>query len=405
MKQPKRASDIGCMKKILLTLSACLGCMLSMSAYTPENIKKYQLEDFKTVEDFRDAYLNKVLTYSPVETKFLASSTLSQQMRLGLKMIDFVVTGIEGKTKKNAKSQTMTWTIESVDGGETRTFIVHSGIYNKEISRYSRDSEFVLDNLQLFDFSSWKEEHQKEVGTVFRNPLVKAYYTVVDVFLDIKMDPSDYKDKPLKMYLVKNSDTGETLECIAENAQIECFKEDLSGQYVSSLSKVEKPANAAIKYGETTTVEEDGITKYTYEDNYISILIFGGSQQFRFNLKNVSDYSIKLVWDDAVFVSTSGLSSKIMHGGIRYSQRDAPQPASTIIRGAALDYIACPIDNVYYDTLLEEWRIRSMFPSDVQFETKHISLMLPLLIQDVVNEYIFVFDVNYVYKHPERLTL
>lgn len=32
-------------------------------------------------------------------------------------------------------------------------------------------------------------------------------------------------------------------------------------------------------------------------------------------------------------------------------------------------------------------------------------LMLPIQIKDVINEYVFVFDVNYVYNYPDRLNL
>ena len=62
------------------------------------------------------------------------------------------------------------------------------------------------------------------------------------------------------------------------------FKEDLSGHYISVLSKVEKPSNPSIRYGKTTTVEDKNITKYSYVDNVIDILIFGGSKQFDFIL-------------------------------------------------------------------------------------------------------------------------
>ena len=157
--------------------------------------------------------------------------------------------------------------------------------------------------------------------------------------------------------------------------------------------------------GKTTTVEDKGITKFSYEDNFISIIIFGSSKQFSFTLKNVSQNSLKLLWDDAVFVDYTGSTSKVMHSGIKYSQREASQPASTIIKGASLDDIACPTSNVRYSDVLKEWVTESMYPSGVSKETKQVQLMLPIQIKDVVNEYIFVFDINYKYRYPERLNL
>ena len=46
-----------------------------------------------------------------------------------------------------------------------------------------------------------------------------------------------------------------------------------------------------------------------------------------------------------------------------------------------------------------------MYPKQPALEGKQVSLMLPIQIKDVVNEYIFVFDLKYKYNHPERLNL
>ena len=45
--------------------------------------------------------------------------------------------------------------------------------------------------------------------------------------------------------------------------------------YSTSLVSVESPENAKVKYGETkivTNTSDDGISKYTYEDDYINII-------------------------------------------------------------------------------------------------------------------------------------
>ena len=94
-----------------------------------------------------------------------------------------------------------------------------------------------------------------------------------------------------------------------------------------------------------------------------------------------------------------------MHLGIKYSQREASQPASTIIRGASLEDVACPTSNVRYSELLKEWVTDSMYPDKITKEAQQIRLMLPIQIKDVVNEYVFVFDVKYESKHPERLNI
>ena len=395
------------MKRLILLLALFI-CVCSLSfAVTGEDITKYHLKEYNTVEEFKEAYLNKVITYSPVEKyiSLLGRTSLSQQMDLDFKFRDFLVTSIIGKTKKNKDTQEMEWTIKEVNGYKTKTFKVHTGNYTKEISYYNSDREFLFKDLQFFMLDAWKEDHKSEIGKVFENPMVKAKYEVTDITLSIEEDKDDYKTKILKFYTVKNTISGKESKYIAAKAQKLCFEEDLSGGYVSTLAKVEKPSNPSVKYGKTTTVDEMGITKYSYEDNFISIIIFGSSTQFSFTMKNVSQNTLKIVWDDAVFVDYKGSTSKVMHSGIKYSQREASQPASTIIKGASLEDIACPTSNVRYSDVLKEWVTDSMYPRGVSMDTKQVQLMLPIQIKDVVNEYIFVFDINYKYRYPERLNL
>ena len=46
-----------------------------------------------------------------------------------------------------------------------------------------------------------------------------------------------------------------------------------------------------------------------------------------------------------------------------------------------------------------------MYPSAPALSPGQLRLMLPIQIKEVINEYIFIFDVSYVYNHPERLNL
>ena len=68
-----------------------------------------------------------------------------------------------------------------------------------------------------------------------------------------------------------------------------------------------------------------------------------------------------------------------------------------------MEDIACPTSNVRYSDVLKEWVTDSMYPKSVGKDPQQIRLMLPIQIKDVVNEYVFIFDVNYIYNHPERL--
>lgn len=240
------------------------------------------------------------------------------------------------------------------------------------------------------------------LGHVFTHPKVKASYEIVEL---TQYKDYDWQSSSVEGYKVRNSITGETKNVPASSASTKCFEEDLSGKYFATLIQVERPSDSSDRYGATETIIDNGITKFSYIDEYIDIVIFALSNQFNFVLKNVSQTSIKVIWNEAVFVDSDGSTSKVMHAGIKYSQREGDQPATTIIKGAKIDDLAAPTKNVRYSDVLKEWVTDSMFPSIPALAVDPIRLMLPIQVKDTINEYIFVFNVGYSYNHPDLLNL
>jgi hypothetical protein len=243
-----------------------------------------------------------------------------------------------------------------------------------------------------------------DLGKVFTNPKFKCTYKIVNVFIDeTETVLLDWR----KHYLLKNSIDGTTEDMVAkyfDSNSNSVFERAGAGQFYATLKEVEKPSNPAVRYGTTTSVSDKNITKFSYIDNYIDILIFAGEKEFYFTIKNISSNTIKVVWNEAVFVNVNGSTSKIMHTGIKYSQRDADQPSSTIIKGAKLDDLATPINKVYYDDILKIWDRKSLYEdAEKGKENQILQLMLPIQVKDVINEYVFKFELTYKYKHPEYL--
>lgn len=173
--------------------------------------------------------------------------------------------------------------------------------------------------------------------------------------------------------------------------------------YDVSLSAVESPADAKVKYGDTKIVsfEEDGQSKYRYEDDYINISWYVGLKQFYFTLKNKSDYSLKIPWDDIVYVDVDGDTKRVMHSGVKYTDRNASQPASIVPKNASISDVLLPTDNVSYDSGIG-WTEGYLFPqyskqedaSNSRVLGKNIRVTFPIIIQDVQNEYTFEFSIN-----------
>jgi hypothetical protein len=173
--------------------------------------------------------------------------------------------------------------------------------------------------------------------------------------------------------------------------------------YGVSLASVESPANSMIQYGETQVVmiEQDGLSKYKFEDDYIEIFWYVGTKEFNFELKNKSDYTIKLNWDDMAYVHLNGATSRVMHSGVKYIDRNNSQPASVLPKNASITDILLPTDNIYYSEYIG-WQSKRLFPyyntnAEAQLSTdigKTVRIIFPIVIQDIVNEYVFEFKID-----------
>jgi len=270
------------------------------------------------------------------------------------------------------------------------------------------NEEFICLSNDVIDFC-------KRLGTIISHPKVLDEYKILSGHTinleEAKVDKRFkyiYAEGP--WYTCKNLSTGKIFNYSGDKILTAPFETALSGKYISLLNKVEKPANHEIRYGETKTIMSDNeISKFSYKDNVIDIIIFADGSHFNFVLQNISESTIKIIWDEAVFVDFEGNSEKVMHKGTKFSERNDSQPATTIIRNAKWDDSVIPTNLVYYREATENkesgWDIISIYPEEKGLEPGQIKLMLPIQIKDVINEYVFIFDVKYIFNNPEYLKI
>ena len=55
------------MKRLFVSFAILIFVFSISYAVTGENLSKYHIKEYATVEEFQEAYLNKVITYSPIE--------------------------------------------------------------------------------------------------------------------------------------------------------------------------------------------------------------------------------------------------------------------------------------------------------------------------------------------------
>lgn len=241
---------------------------------------------------------------------------------------------------------------------------------------------------------------------------VKIHYNECDFFLGGDFFAgryiSKYKDEEGRDYTfdentLTNSDLpiieNEYNKIVANNIAIR----KSAGNYFYTLSKVIKPANKSIRYGKTIEQQSDGLfSKYFYEDNVLSILIYGGEKQFEFSLTNKTKNSIKVVWDEASIVDENNLVSKVVHKGVKYMDANNTQPPTTIPSGASISELVAPINRIKYsDGWYQQSIIASNRSNDINVVGKTIKVLLPIEIAGVVNEYVFCFTIGWKFTYPE----
>lgn len=251
--------------------------------------------------------------------------------------------------------------------------------------------EYYLDDLNII------EPILSEVGRVITQKPFVSTYTIIDILPNSAK--YDFKcDKEWIKVVIQNSIDGKIKEKYLRYVDQVAFDGDKSGNYSVSLISVDKPANPKIKYGQSTTITEDSISKYEYIDNYVKILLFADYKNINILLENLTQHSIRVIWDDAVFVDVDGTISRVIHKGTKYAQKDESIPPSVIIKGTTLADFIAPTSRIFYS---EGWYQESLCATASQNKKEIIKLMLPIQIQDVINEYIFTFEVEWKYDHSE----
>ena len=191
---------------------------------------------------------------------------------------------------------------------------------------------------------------------------------------------------------------------------------EVRAKYDVALVAVERPAKATERYGPISISKgsEEGINKYVFEDSLVKVGWATSDKGFGFWMINKTEHSIRLPWDEAAIVDDKGRSHRVIHSGVKYIDRNNSQPPSVIVRKGAYDDLVVPSDNVYFESgayggwqeqnlfephSLETWGYKPDQIADFKAAAqrnvgKRFQVLLPLQIEDVVNDYIFTFEVK-----------
>lgn len=186
---------------------------------------------------------------------------------------------------------------------------------------------------------------------------------------------------------------------------ITCFgqkPDKRDGAYTAHLSSVEVSKNGNL--GTVDTLSS------IYEDSLMKIDWTYATSQIEFDLKNKSEQTLKIIWDDAAFISLSNETSKIFHKGIKYTDRENSQPPTSIYKKTNLSDLISPTSYVsYVSGQYGGWRSRPLIPAKgsiwsvkVEYDTSLIGqvmrVVLPVKKDDQTIEYTFLFRTEFTEK-------
>ncbi len=200
------------------------------------------------------------------------------------------------------------------------------------------------------------------------------------------------------------------------------FQPTYYGTYNISLQQADRPAVADAKYGNVniSPLTENGRNKYVFEDEMVGITWDAEADDLSALFVNKTSSPIKIIWDDAAYIDENGVSHRIIHSGIKYSEKDKPQLPTKIAPNGKIEDAIIPTNLVYFEEgyygendfkagrwiekpLFEYCRIGGNEDSAIRLLQSNVDktfqILLPLNIEKIVYDYVFTFRVkDYIYK-------
>lgn len=121
-----------------------------------------------------------------------------------------------------------------------------------------------------------------------------------------------------------------------------------AARYGASLVEVSRTPGTKQRYGATTQITPGDSSRYLYEDGLVAVRIGVIHNAFRLNVRNNTDQSIKLIWDETSFIDLDGTLSRVMHIGVKYVDRNASQPPTVIPAQQRLADDLFPTNRVWF---------------------------------------------------------
>jgi len=108
----------------------------------------------------------------------------------------------------------------------------------------------------------------------------------------------------------------------------------------------------------------------------LSFCVGGKSEPLSVTFVNRTAKAMVVEWDRSALVEPDGQSHRIIHGGVKLSDRNAPQAPSVIAPGGKLTDIIVPVDCIRWLDILSQWHTGAFLPGNVAAAGQKYSLLL-----------------------------
>lgn len=128
-----------------------------------------------------------------------------------------------------------------------------------------------------------------------------------------------------------------------------------------------------------------------WQNDKISVDFTINDEDISFKLSNKTKEMMRIIWDEASIVIDSN-AKRLIHSGIRFMEKEASQPPTTIPPNSTINDRILPSENVFYGEQSHQWLTKSLFKA--RNKGMVFSVYLPVQYQNNIIGYNFEFVLN-----------
>jgi hypothetical protein len=126
-----------------------------------------------------------------------------------------------------------------------------------------------------------------------------------------------------------------------------CTSVRYQANYEFKLSEVKKSEKGSPAQISSSLDTLKGAKSNCYSDSTIKVCFTPTNKNIHFEMTNLTDQNVKLVWDESM-ITTVGSQSKVMHDGVKFIDRNQYQQPSIVYPNQTFKDMFTPTENVYW---------------------------------------------------------